>query len=116
MIPILYIIVNYSLCNIISESYGPFHIFERIRNFFENKCVVIYELITCMICLPIWTGAIMSIIDNIFLTNITFTPFNMIFNNQYWFIAMILDSLLASGGTWFLYIIENYITSKSDNK
>ena len=70
------------------------------------------ELFSCMMCFPFWAGVIISVLD-INLINVTFTPFNMLFNGQTVdfvtiVVILVMDGIISSGTTWILHNIEEY--------
>ena len=117
----IWIIIVYSLCayglsNIIVYSSGPFNIFSKLREY-SNKVLPsnLGELFECMICFPTWVGILFSIIDIFLLRDISFTPFNLIFNdNNFWYIIILLDSFFTSGTTWLLHTIQESFEKRID--
>ena len=102
-----YIFLLYGLSNIVVYSNGPFHIFEKWRNFSHNINEQFGELFTCMMCFSTWVGLILSLINKLMIPSVPFTAFNMILGSvaPWWFI-MILDMGFASAVVWLLHQLE----------
>ena len=110
---IIFSILCYSFSNLFIYAKGPFNMFGVIRNIASR--IWLGEVFSCMMCLPLWVGAILSLID-IFLPSISFTPFNMILGQMdlnLWVIVAItlLDGVLSSGVTWLIHNIEEFFES-----
>lgn len=65
------------------------------------------ELFTCMMCFSTWVGLALSLINNLLLPSVAFTPFNIILGTiaPFWFI-MILDMGFSSAVVWLLHQLE----------
>lgn len=102
-----YIFVSYGLSNIVVYSNGPFHIFERWRAFAHNINEQFGELFTCMMCFSTWVGLVLSLVNNLLIPFVAFTPFNLILGTvaPFWFI-MILDMGFTSAVVWLLHQLE----------
>ncbi len=102
-----YIICCYGIACIVVYANGPFHIFEKWRNFAHSIHEQFGELFTCMLCFSTWIGLTLSLIDAFLLTSVTFTPFNVILWGvaPFWFI-MIMDMGFTSGCVWLLHQLE----------
>ena len=102
-----YILVSYGISNIIVYSNGPFHVFERWRNFAHSIGEQFGELFTCMLCMSTWIGLMLSIINVFIIPSVAFTPFNIIFGvgNCTW-LAVILDMGFTSAVVWLLHQFE----------
>lgn len=103
---LIFVILNYGMSNMIVFSNGPFHIFQKLRNFAEKISSQLGELFSCMICYPTWNGMILSAISLIL--GVYFTPFTLIFNGNYVLLTLLLDGCLGSGSTWLIHNIEEY--------
>ena len=86
---------------------GPFHVFEKWRNFSHNIDEQFGELFTCMMCFSTWVGLALSLINNLIFPTVSFTAFNIILDSvaPWWFIA-ILDMGFASAVVWLLHQLE----------
>lgn len=104
---IAYILVSYGFSNMICFASGPWHIFEKWREFAHYIGDNFGELFTCMLCLSTWIGLFMSLINSLLLPVVAFTPFNMILAGvaPFWFIA-ILDMGFTSACVWILHQFE----------
>ena len=117
---ICYILTAYGACNVIIFGDGPFYIFTRLRDFTYNISPHLGKLFSCMMCLPANYGWICSLVDW-FLIPVTFTPFNIIFNNceNLWWLAALCDGAFTSGVVYIIYIINEYLEKRIeyyDNK
>lgn len=102
-----YILVSYGIANLFVYSNGPFHIFEKWRNFTHNIHEQVGELFTCMLCLSTWIGLFLSIVNIILLPLFPFTPFNIILgaSGMHWLIVL-LDMGFTSACVWLLHQLE----------
>ena len=108
----IFILACYGLSNMVVYSKGPLNIFENFRNKVSLISSNLGELFSCMMCFPFWAGVIISVLD-IILINVTFTPFNMLFNGQTVdfvtiVVILVMDGIISSGTTWILHNIEEY--------
>lgn len=109
----------YGFSNMIVYSNGPFHVFEKWRDFTNRLNENIGELFNCMMCFPMWVGFGLSAIDIFVLNNIYFTPMNMVLNvtnvdTVTYVISIFLDGCFASGMTWLIHTIQEYFENKSN--
>ena len=104
---ISYIFLLYGLSNMVVFANGPFHVFEKWRNFSHNIHEQFGELFTCMMCFSTWVGLALSLINNLIFPTVSFTAFNIILGSvvPWWFIA-ILDMGFASAVVWLLHQLE----------
>jgi hypothetical protein len=104
---ISYIFLLYGLSNLVVFANGPFHVFEKWRNFSHNIHEQFGELFTCMMCFSTWVGLALSLINNLIFPTVSFTAFNIILGSvaPWWFIA-ILDMGFASAVVWLLHQLE----------
>ena len=117
---ICYILTAYGACNVIVFGDGPFYIFTRLRDFTYNISPHLGKLFSCMMCLPANYGWICSLVDW-FLVPVTFTPFNIFFNDyeNLWWLAALCDGAFTSGAVYIIYIINEYLEKRIeyyDNK
>ena len=77
------------------------------------------ELVSCMMCFPMWAGMILSAINLFLIQNIMFTPMNLLFsenifeyyNFTFWvtaFVIIWLDGLIGSATTWVIHTIQEH--------
>ena len=112
---IIYFLLAYGICNIIIFAKGPFHIFDKMHNFFKEKWPMMEEMTSCFICLPTWCGFFLSAINLLFFPNVMFSPMNMIIlNKMLWPIIIFFDGLLTSGGCWLIHTTQEAI-ERSNN-
>lgn len=102
-----YILVSYGIANLFVYSNGPFHIFEKWRNFTHNIHEQVGEMFTCMLCLSTWIGLFLSIVNIVLLPLFPFTPFNIILgaSGMYWLIVL-LDMGFTSACVWLIHQLE----------
>lgn len=112
---IIFSILCYSFSNLFIYAKVPFNMFGIIRNIADN--IGLGEVFSCMMCLPLWVGVTLSLID-VFLLPISVTPFNMILGStglNLWLIIVIvlLDGVLSSGVTWLIHNVEEFFESNA---
>ena len=104
---IAYTLFAYGITNMIIFASGPFGIFEKWRNFAHRISYGFGELFTCPMCLSTWVGLIFSLCNIIFVRDVAFTPFNMIFGvGEYGPFTVIMDMGFTSGVVWLLYQLD----------
>lgn len=110
-----WIVAAYGTCNIMIFGEGPFHIFEKLRDFTKGLGKNWETLFSCMMCLPANFGIFGSLI-NWFLLPIPFTPFNILFAGipGMWWAAALMDAALTSGCVWIIHHMVLLIDNKSD--
>lgn len=110
---LIYILCAYGISNMIVYSSGPFDIFTNIRNIMDKYAPSNFgELFHCMICFPSWVGIILSVIDIIFLPNFSFTPFNVLLNNDsLWYFIVPFDMFITSGTVWLINTAQETLES-----
>lgn len=107
MIYIIYFLTLYGLSNMLVHSSGPFRIFEHYRTLLSHFPSNIGEGAKCMICTPCQMGILFSLLDIFLLTNISFTPFNVIYGDYLeWYYKIILDGCITSGVVWLIHTIQ----------
>jgi hypothetical protein len=83
---------------------GPFGIFEKWRNFAHKISEGFGELFTCPMCLSTWVGLLFSALNIIFVKDVAFTPFNIIFGvGNYIPFVLLMDMGFTSGAVWLIY-------------
>lgn len=113
MIAVLILIVIYSLCaygisNMVVYANGPFNLFTKLREN-ANKYLPsnLGELFECMICFPTWVGIGLSVLNILVFPEITFTPFNLIFQDiNYWYVIIPFDAFFTSGTIWLIHTFQ----------
>lgn len=117
---IIYILCAYGIANMFVYSNGPFNFFTHLRNTMDKAPSNLGELFHCMICFPTWVGIVLSIFDIWLLPNISFTPFNILFNNDsLWYYIIPLDMFITSGTVWLINTFQETfesITNKNDRQ
>lgn len=112
---IIFSVLCYSFSNLFIYAKGPFNMFGVIRNIADN--IGLGEVFSCMMCLPLWVGVTLSLIDVLLLPT-PFTPFSVILDSlelNLWVIVAIvlLDGVLSSGVTWLIHNIEEFFESNA---
>lgn len=106
---IVYTLAVYGLSEMVVFGSGPFHIFEKWRNFTENINGHFGELFQCMLCFPTWVGLLFSLINVLFIP-MAFTPACQLLgvgNNVFVSILTVfIDMMYAAGSCWLLYRLE----------
>lgn len=106
---IVYTIAVYGLSEMVVFGSGPFHIFEKWRNFTENINGHFGELFQCMLCFPTWVGLLFSLINVLFIP-MAFTPACLLLgvgNNVFVSILTVfIDMMYTAGSCWLLYRLE----------
>lgn len=101
---LIYALFAYGICNMIIFASGPFGIFEKWRNFAHKISEGFGELFTCPMCLSTWVGLLFSALNIIFVKDVAFTPFNIIFGvGNYIPFVLIMDMGFTSGVVWLIY-------------
>ena len=101
---LVYALFAYGICNMIIFASGPFGIFEKWRNFAHKISNGFGELFTCPMCLSTWVGLLFSALNIIFVKDVAFTPFNIIFGvGNYIPFVLIMDMGFTSGVVWLIY-------------
>jgi hypothetical protein len=91
-------------------SNGPFNLFTKLRDLGDLLPSNLGEVMHCMICFPTWVGIGLSLFDVIVLTDVSFTPFNIIMSNDgLWYYIILLDGATASGGNWLIHTLQEFL-------
>ena len=113
---ITYFLLAYGICNIIIFAKGPFHIFDRMHDFFKEKMPIMEEMTSCFICLPTWCGFFISAVNILFFPTVMFSPMNMVLlNKSLWPLIIFFDGLLTSGGCWLLHTLQEMMERIGNN-
>lgn len=86
----------YGLASALVYYNGPFNVFSEFRDFIVlNNNKYLEELFSCMFCLPVNIGMVMSILSLIIPCNAPFTPFTLLFvgNENMWPLIILFDGL-----------------------
>lgn len=110
---LVFIFTCYGISNMVIYSTGPFHMFQKWREFTDRIHPMLGELFSCMMCWPFWVGAILSAIDFFLFVGIIFTPFNVLMSTatvSFWTVSfsIMLDGFISSGTTWVIHNIEEF--------
>jgi hypothetical protein len=110
----LYLFISYSLTLIITQGV----IFESLRNFMSrispNGLGVLFS---CIMCAGFWIGLLLSIFLNpIYPFMIAFLPFNQFYAVKLvlYLISMVLGGALASGFSWVINTIVQYLDVQTE--
>lgn len=112
LIVFVFVILNYSIANMVVFSNGPFHIFLNFRKLMEKIHSQLYELVTCMICFPTYSAALLSFIALII--GVNFTPFTLVFAGSHPILTVLFDALFGSGSAWLIHNVEEFF-ERSNN-
>ncbi len=114
MIIFIYTITIYGLCNMLAFGDGPFGLFTKFRTLCFRINESLYNLLTCMMCLPTYIGGILSGLNILFYPEIGLTPMNIVMENEVnWIVRMFFDSLFASGVVWLIHSVQDFIESNT---
>ena len=111
-----YILCSYGISCIVVYSNGPFHIFEKWRNFSHSINEQFGELFTCMMCFSTWVGLALSLINSLIFTSVMFTPFNIILGGTvpFW-VIMVFDMGFTCAVVWLLHQLEEMMERTGSN-
>lgn len=102
-----YIFCSYGIALLVTQSNGPFHIFEKWRNISHGIGEQFGELFTCMMCFSTWVGLALSLLNSLLLPSVAFTPFNIILGvTAPWWVIMVLDMGFTCAVVWLLFQLE----------
>lgn len=101
---LIFILLSYGISNIVVHG----SIFNKWREFWKAINPSFFgTLFTCMICFPTWVGFLLSFVFQI-MGYINMSPTaNVGIDNIY--LSVFLDGCLASGVTWLIHVVEEYI-------
>lgn len=104
----VYAILAYSISNFFVFAHGPFHIFDKIREWANETDENLGELFQCMICFPFWVGFILSIGNTVFMPSVEVTPVSMCVGSDslHWFTIAFLDGIVTSGIVWLIHTAQ----------
>ena len=106
---VCFVLAVYGISVIITQSSGPFEVFEKVRDWAEETSENLGLLFRCMLCMPTNVGIVLSLVNWFFIPP-CLTPFNFIFSGtELWWLAALLDGCLAGGVCRFLWNIDDYI-------
>ena len=113
---LVYIITVYGIANILAFAHGPFDIFDKMHNWLTKHCLVIEQLITCMMCGTFWLGLLFSVLNMVFLPSFAITPFNILIGDRLpWWVIICLDGAFTSGAIWLIHTIQSAIEKYADD-
>ena len=106
---VCYLLFAYGMTVIVTQSFGPFNIFFRIRQWANNVSDNFGMLFRCALCFPTNIGWVFSLFNWFFLP-IAISPFNMILaGTNLWWLAAIMDGCVTGGVCHFLWNIDDFI-------
>lgn len=112
---ITYVILAYGTSSLLIYFNGPFNIIDHFRNLMTKIHGQLGELFKCEACTSTWVGFVLSIINIVAVPTISFTPFNIIFqDNNLWWLIIPLDGLFTCGSTWLLFRLEDFLTRNAE--
>lgn len=104
---LIYACLAYGLTNLLVYGSGPFNILGRFRELMKKYVPVIGEMLDCMMCTSTNIGFILSLID--ICIPLSFTPFNTLFNNNdYWLLIILFDGFITSGIVWLIHTLQEF--------
>jgi VIT1/CCC1 family predicted Fe2+/Mn2+ transporter len=73
----------YGLCSALVYYNGPYEIFAKFRCYIaEKNNKYLEELFSCMFCLPVNVGMLLSILSLVFSSALPFTPFTLLMDSE----------------------------------
>lgn len=109
---VAYMLMVYGCTNILVNGDGPFGVVLWMRKLLGTISVNMRKMLSCMMCTSTNVGIVLSVLD-VFLTGVSFTPFNLLLPNSYWWLIIPFDAFLSSGVTWIINAIELWFEDKS---
>ena len=91
-----YIIMTYGLSNILVHGYGPFDIIDKFRELINKISRPVGKMFECMMCTSTNIGIFLSILDILFINNINFTPFNILFKVELCHLKRVFKAILQA--------------------
>ena len=111
----IFLLTVYGISNIFVYSSGPFHLFEKIREYGDMLPSNLGDMFHCMICFPTWVGIILSLINVFLFPSILFTPFYTLLHNiDLWWLIILLDGAIASGGNWLIHTLQEHLEKNDE--
>lgn len=116
----MYTVCAYALSEMMVFGRGPFGLFSGIRYIASKISRGMGELFSCMLCLPMWIGVMLSVINITLVPTIAFTPamiiYGMPLSKGSIMFNVIADGLFTSGTSWLIYQIESFVESFTNGK
>ena len=109
----IYSLMCYGLSSAFVYYSGPFDIFEKIRDFVSVK-PKLNELFSCMFCLPVNIGIIMSLLSMFLSPLRPLTPFTVLFNPEtnLWLLIALFDGFYTGA---IVSIIDSFLNSLNND-
>ena len=113
----IYSILVYSIANMFVFFNGPFNIITKFVGWISKKHSTFEELFSCMFCLPTNIGIVLSILSLLYGGNVYFTPFSMLWHENYymWPLIIIFDGFYSGGITYIIYNFQQLMEGRSTN-
>lgn len=109
----MYTICAYAISEMMVFGRGPFGVFEWIRYIAGKISSGMKDLFSCMLCLPMWVGMILSVINIFAIPSIAFVPSLLVYglpiSKGMLVFNIIADGLFTSGICWLIYQIESFV-------
>lgn len=109
----MYAVCAYALSEMMVFGRGPFGLFSGIRQIASKISSGMGELFSCMLCLPMWIGIMLSVINIAFVPTLAFTPAMIVYgiplSKGAIVFNVISDGLFTSGTCWLLFQIESFV-------
>lgn len=109
----VYSMMCYGLASALVYYSGPFEILSKFRNFIDSN-YNLSALFSCMFCLPVNIGFVMSLLSLIFCTGTPFTPFTVLMDHDWYLIPLIVffDGFYTGA---IVSVIDTIVEKLSDN-
>jgi hypothetical protein len=114
----VYSVVVYAISNMFVYFNGPFNVVSRFVGWISKKNKTFEELFSCMFCLPVNIGMILSIISLIFYKFGPFTPFSIYFGDNLITLPLvvILDGFYSGGICYLIHTLQQFLEKNTKNE
>lgn len=110
---IVYTVCAYALGEMMVFGRGPFGIFTLMRKAASRVSDGMGELFGCMLCLPMWIGMVLSVLNIFLFPSLAFVPSMVVYGVPLTkgavLLSVFVDGLFTSGSSWLLYQIECFV-------
>jgi prepilin signal peptidase PulO-like enzyme (type II secretory pathway) len=105
---LVFLIISYGFSNIVVTS----EIMSKFRKVF-SYIPIFGGAVNCMMCFGFWVGVILSFIVVSPVQNILLSENGELFNK---IINPVLTGFISSGFSWIVYVLDNFLFSKSSQE
>ena len=120
----LYIVVMYAISAILVYFDGPDDIILKFRDYLEESGFnSLFKLFSCMMCMPVNLGFVMSLINIAFIPDIDLTPMHYLIEYSPYMapLVILLDGFFTGGAVYLIDTVQSMLErignyNKTDNK